>query len=106
MYAGGSTGLAVLRRDGFASLEAPESGGNVTTRLVRFKGRYLFVNLQAAEGSLQAEILDRERNPNCPFFPGKQHPPESGQYPQPRPLETSRGISLAWRADRSASDFT
>ncbi len=67
MYAGGSTGLAVLRRDGFASLEAPESGGAVTTRLVRFKGRYLFVNLQAPEGLLQAEILDEKGTPISPF---------------------------------------
>src|SRR5262249_33817123 len=38
MYAGGSTGLAVLRRDGFASMDAGASPGLLTTRPVSFKG--------------------------------------------------------------------
>ncbi|MXZ36455.1 MAG: glycosyl hydrolase family 32 [Acidobacteria bacterium] len=67
MYAGGSTGLAVLRRDGFASLDAPESGGAVTTRPLRFQGRHLFVNLQAPRGQLQAEVLDGQGVPIAPF---------------------------------------
>ena len=53
-----STGLATLRRDGFASMDAAESEGELLTRPVRFGGRYLFVNLEAPEGSLRVEILD------------------------------------------------
>jgi hypothetical protein len=55
---GGSTGLAVLRRDGFASLDAGEVEGTLTTRPVRFTGKYLFVNADAREGELAGEVLD------------------------------------------------
>ncbi len=56
--AGGSTGLATLRRDGFASLEAGEEGGSVTTRPVIFSGRHLFVNVDAPKGDLRVEVVD------------------------------------------------
>jgi hypothetical protein len=65
-----STGLATLRRDGFASLtddvttpqpvrarQSPPS--SVTTRPLRFSGSQLFVNAAVA-GSLRVEVLDRE----------------------------------------------
>lgn len=55
---GGATGLAVLRRDGFASLDAGNSSGVLTTRPVKFSGKQLFVNAAAAKGKLQVEILD------------------------------------------------
>jgi hypothetical protein len=55
---GGATGLAVLRRDGFASLDADQDGGTLTTRLVRFQGKHLFVNAAVASGELTAEVLD------------------------------------------------
>jgi hypothetical protein len=55
---GGSTGLAVLRRDGFASMDAGETEGSLTTRPVRFTGSHLFVNVAAKEGELSAEVLD------------------------------------------------
>jgi hypothetical protein len=61
------TGLAFLRRDGFASMDAAGSAGVLTTRPVRFRGRYLFVNVAAAEGRLQAEILDPAGTPIAPF---------------------------------------
>jgi hypothetical protein len=53
-----STGLATLRRDGFASLDADAQGGTVTTRPVTFTGKHLFVNAEAGNGSLRVEILD------------------------------------------------
>jgi hypothetical protein len=53
-----STGLAILRRDGFASLDAGEGEGTLTTRPVRFRGKYLFVNVAAPAGALRVEILD------------------------------------------------
>jgi hypothetical protein len=58
MYVGASIGMATLRRDGFASMEAGTSVGTLTTRRVMFKGRYLFVNIDCPNGSLQVEILD------------------------------------------------
>src|SRR5262249_7458740 len=54
----GCTGLAFLRRDGFASLGAGAEGGTLTTRPVRFSGKHLFVNPEAARGELTAEVLD------------------------------------------------
>ena len=54
----GSTGLAVLRRDGFASMDAGGASGVLTTRPVRFRGKYLFVNVDADEGELRVEVLD------------------------------------------------
>ncbi len=56
---GGSTGLAILRRDGFASLDAGKDGGTLTTRPVRFSGKHLFVNADIA-GELSAELLDED----------------------------------------------
>ena len=62
-----STGLAVLRRDGFASMDAGEEGGALTTRPIRFSGRRLFVNADAGEGELRVEVLDAEGDMIPPF---------------------------------------
>jgi hypothetical protein len=58
-----ATGLATLRRDGFASMDAGEEAGSLTTRRLRFGGRRLFVNLDAPEGEFRAAILDEEGEP-------------------------------------------
>jgi len=58
MYAGASTGLAVLRRDGFASMDAGKEQGTLTTRNLTFRGKYLFVNANVRGGELRAEVLD------------------------------------------------
>ncbi|MDD4872319.1 MAG: hypothetical protein PHR77_17345 [Kiritimatiellae bacterium] len=64
---GGSTGLAILRRDGFASMDAGAEEGVLTTRSVRFGGKLLFVNLDAPQGQLQAEVLDEKDQTIQPF---------------------------------------
>ena len=64
-----STGLATLRRDGFASINdtvspekpmrvSPSSLRQLTTRPVRFSGRHLFVNADVSRGELRVEVLD------------------------------------------------
>ena len=58
MYAGGSTGLAKLRRDGFASMDDDGHSGYLVTRKVTFKGKNLFVNIEDPAGEFRAEILD------------------------------------------------
>jgi len=58
MYGGGAIGLASLRRDGFASMEAGDKPGQLTTRPLRFSGKHLFVNVNAPRGALQLELLD------------------------------------------------
>ena len=64
---GGSTGLAILRRDGFASLDAGDEEGTLTTRPVTFTGSRLFVNFVAPAGELRVEILDEQERPIPPF---------------------------------------
>ena len=58
--AGGATGVAFLRRDGFASMDAAGTNGVLTTRPVVFSGRYLFCNFRtnAPAGMMQIEVLD------------------------------------------------
>lgn len=67
MYANGSTGLAKLRRDGFASMNAGASGGILTTRPVIFEGSHLFVNVDCPNGELRAEILNEAGEVIAPF---------------------------------------
>ncbi|MDB6139680.1 MAG: hypothetical protein JWO94_2752 [Verrucomicrobiaceae bacterium] len=67
VYAGGSTGLATLRRDGFASLDAGGQPGMLTTVPVVFKGKVPFVNVASGSGALRAEILDSSGQPRAPF---------------------------------------
>lgn len=50
-----STGLALLRRDGFVSMAA-SGNGFLTTEKVQFDGSYFFVNAEAK--SLRVELLD------------------------------------------------
>jgi hypothetical protein len=66
-----STGLATMRRDGFASMDDGPAGSvqrigpgvmprTLTTRPVRFSGSHLFVNVDASAGELRTEVLDQE----------------------------------------------
>lgn len=71
-----STGLATLRRDGFASLTdafppraarpVGASRNTLTTRVLRFSGSHLFVNADAS-GSLRVEVLDQGGRTLAPF---------------------------------------
>lgn len=64
---GGSTGLAILRRDGFASMDAGGKVGTLTTRPVTFDGTYLFVNASCPKGALRAEVLDEQGRTIAPY---------------------------------------
>lgn len=50
--------LAVLRRDGFVSLDAGEATGSVTTRPFKLPGGNLFVNVDASGGEMLAEAVE------------------------------------------------
>ncbi len=65
MYTGATVNVATLRRDGFASMDAGESAGTLTTRAVAFNGRHLFVNAKAEK--VRAEILDEAGKVIEPF---------------------------------------
>lgn len=59
----GSVGLATLRRDGFASMDAGSEGGELTTRKVQFSGSRLFINADARQGEVRAEVIDASGKP-------------------------------------------
>ena len=67
MYSGASIGLATLRRDGFASMNAGEKPATLTTRPIKFRGEHLFVNLDAPRGELRVEVLTLEDRTYKPF---------------------------------------
>ena len=60
MHSFGSAGIAVLRRDGFASMKGDRKGGELTSRVVTFDGRYLFVNANCKDGELKVEVLNED----------------------------------------------
>ncbi len=74
MYDRGSTGVAFLRRDGFASMDADAAGGTLLTRPLSFSGKHLFVNAKTAEGQLRAELLDEAGKTIAPFTLGNCTP--------------------------------
>ena len=58
----GRVGLATLRKDGFASLDAGDTTGTVTTRLLKGLAGRLSVNAEARGGAVRAELLDADGN--------------------------------------------
>ncbi|MHC4467508.1 MAG: hypothetical protein ACYSYW_13305 [Planctomycetota bacterium] len=60
-------GLAILRRDGFASMDAGPGTKTLTTRPVSFQGRYLFVNVDCPSGELKVEVLNEAGAVISPF---------------------------------------
>jgi hypothetical protein len=93
MHDNASTGIALLRRDGFASLDGT---GTITTRKLTVSPdkKYLFINAKAPNGSVSAELLDAEGNTvtryeteNCASFHGD-----------------STCIRLMWK-EKTACDF-
>lgn len=56
-----SIGLAILRRDGFVSLDASGTEKTVTTELFKFNGSFFFVNARII-GNMKVELLDKDGN--------------------------------------------
>jgi hypothetical protein len=67
MYGEAGTGVAMLRRDGFASMNAEDQPGELITRPVTFRGQQLFVNLDAPRGELTVEVLNANGQPLEPY---------------------------------------
>ncbi len=68
VYGGASTGMAVLRRDGFASLHANGTLQFMRTCRLRFThGHYLFINADALRGFVRAQIEDENGVPFTGF---------------------------------------
>ena len=70
----------MLRTDGFVSIQAPYSGGELVTKPVIFQGSKLVINYAtSAAGSVRVELQDAEGNPlpgfaldDCPEIYGDQ----------------------------------
>lgn len=96
LYAGSSTGLAVLRRDGFASLTSDRAEGSFTTKPILFKGQYLFVNAAIkAGGELRAEVLDEQGQVIAPFTARNCNPVKGDRTRH----------AVAWKASDNLSKF-
>lgn len=65
--ANAAAGLAILRRDGFASMDASHNTETLTTRPLIFKGRHLFVNVNCPDGEFKAEVLNKDGETIEPF---------------------------------------
>jgi len=78
-----STGLAFLRRDGFASMDAGPKEGTLTTRPVRFQGRHLFVNAAAEGGELLVELINSRGDTIAPFSRENCEPVRTDRTLQP-----------------------
>lgn len=59
----GAICLAVLRRDGFISLDAGEEAGTLVTKPFLVNGANWFVNVDAAQGSVEVTVLDDAGQP-------------------------------------------
>lgn len=58
-----ATGLAMLRRDGFMSVQAREKEGRLITVPFLVEHKHLFLNVDVLSGKLQVEILDEKGKP-------------------------------------------
>ena len=56
----GAVCLAVLRRDGFISLDSADQPGTLLSKPLVVNGTQLCVNVDAADGGLEVEVLDRD----------------------------------------------
>ncbi len=70
-------GLAILRLDGFVSVDAGQNEGILTTKPLVFEGNKLVINAQTQNGSVTVEILDEKGRPvkgfrrdDCDAFTG------------------------------------
>ncbi|MBM3888295.1 MAG: hypothetical protein FJ388_04120, partial [Verrucomicrobia bacterium] len=95
MYTGGSIGLATLRRDGFASMNAGKKPATLTTRPIKFSGEHLFVNFDAPQGELRVEVLTLENKNYGPFTAEKCVPLRGNST---RQRVTWRGVESLARA--------
>ncbi|MBC7288835.1 MAG: hypothetical protein H5T86_12535, partial [Armatimonadetes bacterium] len=83
-----------LRIDGFVSVEAPLSGGEVLTRPLVFSGRELLLNVStSAAGSIRVELQDPVGNA-IPGFSLAECPEIFGDF-LARPVRWKSGAELA-----------
>lgn len=90
-----STGLAVMRRDGFASMDAKDPSGQLTTRPFKFSGGHLFVNAAPGKSALRVEVLDAQGEV-VPGFSARDCDAISGDHTKAR---------VQWKGEKDLSDL-
>jgi len=87
-------GLAKLRRDGFASLNAGQAPGQIITRPMTFKGKKIFINADVAEGGwVKAALLTRDSEPLASYTLDDSIPLAK---------DTAKG-RMSWKAEKEIS---
>lgn len=85
-----SIGLAKLRLDGFASIDAGYDGGTITTTPYRLSEATLHVNAKCDHGDLSAELLDEAYQPLRGYSKETQY-----HSSQTQPQARSAGMAMA-----------
>ncbi|MFA6243583.1 MAG: hypothetical protein WC655_21760 [Candidatus Hydrogenedentales bacterium] len=88
----GAACLAVLRRDGFISLDAATEGF-VVTKPLKLSGNNLFLNLSAPNGQATVEVLDANGKP-VPGYSKDEAIPMTGDHVR-APVSWKNGASIA-----------
>ena len=89
--------LAVLRRDGFVSIDAGEQGGQLLTKRFLLPDGALYVNADADEGNLQVELLNSENEAVAISVPLKVDSPKEPVRWKTGDIATLGGQAVALR---------
>jgi len=95
-----SINLAIIRRDGFMSLDAGSRPGTATTKPIEVAGKRLHVNAEASTGSVRAALLDEAGKPLAPFTAAACAPASGSGVRQPLRWRTGSLGSIAGRRVR------
>jgi hypothetical protein len=90
----GAICLAKLRLDGFVSLDARETEGNVVTKPLVLEGKTLHVNVETRDGELRVEVLDVEGKKTLSGYSLKDSVPAKGD---------GLDVELKWQAESNLS---
>jgi len=91
--------LAKLRLDGFVSMDAGELKGTLLTVPLHLKGRRLFVNVDALDGEVTAEIFDSRGREVMGSFSVEHSQPVRGDHLEAE-LKWSGGADLSVLGDK------
>ena len=94
-----------MRRDGFISLDADEKEGTLLTRPFTAPEGRLFVNIDATEGELRAEILNKDGSVVAEAIPMKGDLPRGKLKWQKGSTTEFEGMEIRLRFTLSNASF-
>ena len=102
----GAICLAVLRRDGFVSLDAAETPGTITTKPFKWSGSKLRANVETKEpGEIRAEVLDTAGEVVATSQPVKGNQPRGEFRWNPALPKSLQGQQVSLRFTLRAASF-